>query len=280
MGFAFSPERLLARAGSGAWTRIPLPEGFLSPSPETANLRSTTDTARILEEALAALAPDSGPFRQAVVAIPDRSVHIRRIEGPRSFASRRLGDELFQELVPGGRRDGRYRFDWVATRSGGRRSLLGAASRAAVIRQYERAVEAVGLAVRWVDAESLAVLPEWLGASSGPRALVLLHSRHFILLNARGAHLEDFRFKLRGALDPLPVARAVSQSAPAAIPASIQVWGEGASALAEVLREEGRTVSEARETAPGEPPLIAGKGLEALLRRARFRPAKMAREAA
>jgi len=276
VGFAFSPERLLARAGSGAWTRIPLPEGFLSPSPETANLRSTADTARILEEALAALAPDSGPFRQAVIAIPDRSAHIRRLEGPRSLASRRLGDELFQELVPGGRRDGRYRFDWVATRSGGRRSLLGAASRAAVIRQYERAVEAVGLAVRWVDAESLAVLPEWLGASSGPRALVLLHSRHFVLLNARGAHLEDFRFKLRGALDPVPVARAVSQSAPAAI----QVWGEGASALAEVLRKEGRTVSEARETASGEPPLIAGRALEALLRRARFHPAKVAREAA
>ncbi len=268
VGLAFAPEALFACAGDGAWTLSPLPEGFLDPSPETANLGSTADAARIVETTLGAL--PSASFTHAVIAIPDRSVHMARVEGPRSLRSGKLGGALLRELIPdlapGARNDSRYRFDWMATDAGGRRSLLGAAVRAAVARQYERVAEAVGLGVRWMDAESLAVAPEWLGASGEPRTLILLQRRHFVILQARGAHLDGFRFKLRAAGDAAAVARALGRSAPSP---AIHIRGEGASQAARALEDAGWRVAESQDPEPGDPPPIARLALTALLRRVR-----------
>ncbi len=282
VGLAFAPEWLFACVGDGRWTLSPLPEGFLDPSPETANLASTADAARIVETALATLAPGPASFRNAVIALPDRSVHMARVEGPRSFRSGKLGGDLLRELIPdaapGGRADSRYRVDWMATGDGGRRSLLGAAVRTTVVRQYERVAEAVGLDVRWVDAESLAVAPEWLGAGGGKRTLVLLQRRHFVVLHARDGHVAGFRFKLRSAGDPRAVALVVGQSAPPS--SAIHIRGEGASEVAGFLDDAGHRVVESRAPTPGGPPTLAHLALAALLRRAGVRPAALRREAA
>ncbi len=249
VGLAFAPDELVALSGDGASARVPLPEKFLTPSPESPNLASTADAAHFVQSALHALAPRS--FKRAVLALPDRSTHMRLVEGPRSLRQARLRARLLDDLAPGA--DGRYRCDWIATRGPGRRALLGAAIRSSVARQYEGAVEACGVAVRWVDACSLALVPEWLAAGSGVRALVLLDRRHFVLVGARDACVESFRFKLRSAGDPAPAATAVRQSIPP--DASILVRGEGAESVAAALDA----------TASADP--IPELALSALLRR-------------
>ena len=160
--------------------------------------------------------------------------------------------------------------------------MLGAVTGSPVVQQYEAAAEAAGLRVRWVDATSLAVLPEWLGESTGEsecRLLLLLHRRHFVLATARGPRLTGFRMKLRAPLDPDPPALAVRRATESARH-SVGVWGDGAAKVADAVRSAGLTLAETRDTGKdGDATAVSpvtDRALAALLRRVGEKPAPLA----
>lgn len=178
--------------------------------------------------------------------------------------------------------DGRFRFGTLASGPLGRRSLLGAVTGAPVAQQYEAAVEAAGLRVRWVDATSLAALPEWLGRASGKpdrRLLVLLHRRHFVLAAASGPRLTGFRMKLRAALDPDPPTLAIRRAAENGRH-SVEILGDGAAPVADLVRAMGLTLTEARDVREGAASSamspVTDRALAALLRRVGEKPAALA----
>lgn len=276
----------MVRTSDGRWVRWRLPADFVAPSPTEPNLASSVEAARAIQAALRALASPNGGFRDAVIALPDRAAHAALSEGAGARAVRRLRSELVRGLATtsapsSSELDGRFRFGTLASGSPGRRSVLGAVTGALVAQQYEAAAEAAGLRVRWVDATSLALLPEWLGRASGKsdrRLLLLLHRRHFVLATAAGERLTGFRMKLRAALDPDPPALAVRRAAENRRHA-VSILGDGAAAVADPVRSMGLPLAEARDAVedaetPGVSP-VADAALAALLRRAGERPAPL-----
>lgn len=267
MGVLFGADRLFLRAGDGSWLTAPLPENLTRVSPSEPNLSSPAEAARALDAALTRLAsggrgngaggrPPAGPFREsrfrearfreAVVAIPDRAVAVGLADSSGPRRRRRLRASLAATLsagaVAGAAPSARMRFGSLRSGSLRRSSLLGAAVAGPVAAQYESVVEAAGLAVRWVDTPTLALLPEWLaaGPGSGARSLLALHRRHFALAAASGRRLTAFRLKLRAALDPEPPALAARRLAAGAASGerpTISVCGEGAEETAALLRE-------------------------------------------
>ena len=286
MALTFRRDHLLVRAGDGRWVRWRLPPEFVTASPTEPNLASAVEAARAVQSALGALSPQEGRFRDAVIALPDRAAHASLSGVTGSRAARRLRAELVGGLTassgPDGRElDARFRFGTLASGSWGRRSVLGAVTGAAVAQQYESAAEAAGLRVRWVDATSLAVLPEWLADGDGnadERLLLLLHPRHFVLAAAAGRRLTGFRMKLRAALDPEPAALAVFRATQSGR-RPIQVWGDGAEDVAEALRSAGHPPGEVRDTGPDVAGSVVSpvtdRALAALLRRVGERPAPL-----
>ncbi len=263
-----------------------LPGDFVTASPTEPNLASSAEAARAVQAALAALTAGGGRAEDAVIALPDRATHASLLKTAGSRSVRRLRAELIQGLAAGAgsgfpERDGRFRFGTLQTGPLRRRSALGAVSGTLVVRQYEAAAEAAGLRVRWVDAQSLSLLPEWLAtadAAVGERMLLLLHQRHFVLVAAAGRRLSGFRMKLRARLDPDPPVLAARRLAEAGTP-GIQVWGDGAIEVAEALRSAGHPPREVRETGEGEDRAsvspVTGRALAALLRRIGARPAPL-----
>lgn len=288
MAIAFRREHLLVRTSDGRWVRWRLPTEFLNASPTEPNLASSVEAARAVQSALGVLSAGGDRFGDAVIALPDRATHTGLSETAGARAIRRLRSELVRELTASSGPDapelaGRFRFGTMASGSFGRRSVLGAVTGAPVVQQYEAAVEAAGLRVRWVDATSLALLPEWLASAEGDadkRILLLLHRRHFVLATALGSRLTGFRMKLRAALDPEPPVLA-ARSAREKGRHPIAVWGDGAVAVVEALRSTGCSLGEIRETGEGEgagrsavSPVTA-QALAALLRRVGVRPAPL-----
>lgn len=282
----FRRDHLLIRTSDGRWVRWRLPADFVAPSPTEPNLASSVEAARAVQTGLRALAAPEGGFRDAVIALPDRAAHAGLSEGAGSRALRRLRSELVRGLATTSapspsELDGRFRFGTLASGSLGRRSVLGAVTGSPVVRQYEAAAEAAGLRVRWVDATSLALLPEWLGHVAGKsdrRLLLLLHRRHFVLATASGERLTGFRMKLRAALDPDPPALAVRRATESGRHA-VSILGDGAAAVADLVRSMGLALAEARDAEedagpPGVSPVTAG-ALAALLRRVGQRPAPL-----
>lgn len=282
----FRRDHLVVRTSDGRWVRWRLPADFVAPSPTEPNLASSVEAARVVQAALRALAAPDGGFRDAVIALPDGAAHAGLSEGAGSRAVRRLRSELVRGLATtsapsSSELDGRFRFGTLASGSFGRRSVLGAVTGALVAQQYEAAAEAAGLRVRWVDAMSLALLPEWLGRSAGRserRLLLSLHRRHFVLATASGERLTGFRMKLRAALDPDPPALAIRRATESGRHA-VSILGDGAAAVAELVRPTGLTVAEARDAEEnGGPPAVSpvtDGALAALLRRAGERPAPL-----
>ncbi len=282
----FRRDHLLIRAGDGRWVRWRLPADFVAPSPTEPNLASSVEAARAVQAALRALAAPNGGFRDAVIALPDRAAHAGLSEGAGSRAVRRLRSELVRGLATTSapspsELDGRFRFGTLASGSLGRRSVLGAVTGSPVARQYEAAAEAAGLRVRWVDATSLALLPEWLGHASGKvdrRLLLLLHRRHFVLATAAGQRLTGFRMKLRAALDPDPPALAIRRAIEGGRYA-VSILGDGAAAVADLARPMGLTLVDARDAEEdgGTPAVspVTDRALAALLRRVGERPAPL-----
>lgn len=286
MAIAFRRDHLLARSSDGRWIRWSLPADLLTPSPTEPNLSSSVEAARVVGAALRALAAPGGRFADAVIALPDRTAHAALSGAGGSRAVRRLRTELVRGLTTGSvselqKLDGRFRFGTLASGSPGRRSVLGVLVGSPVVEQYEAATEAAGLRVRWVDAISLAVLPEWLALPPGGpdrRFLLLLHRRHFVLATASGRRLTGFRMKLRAALDPEPPALAVRQATEGGRH-PVAVWGDGATATADLLRSEGQTLAETRDPREsrernGVSP-VTDRALAALLRRVGERPAPL-----
>ena len=276
----------MIRTSDGRWVRWRLPADFVAPSPTEPNLASSVEAARAVQAALRALAAPHGGFGVAVIALPDRAAHAGLAEGSGARAVRRLRSELVRGLAttsaPSSTElDGRFRFGTLASGSLGRRSVLGAVTGSPVARQYEAAAEAAGLRVRWVDATSLALLPEWLGRAAGKsdrRLLLLLHPRHFVLATASGQRLTGFRMKLRAALDPDPPALAVRRATESGRHA-VSILGDGAAAVGDQVRSLGMAVGQARDAVdggetPGVSPVTDG-ALAALLRRAGERPAPL-----
>ena len=286
VGIAFAPDHLFLRVSDGRWTRTHQPPNWLTASPTEPNLASSTEAARAVRTALTAVAGDSRHFGHAVIALPDRAAHASLAENPNSGGTRKLRSELVHGLGarsgPGSSDpDGRFRFGTLVTGTLRRRSTLGAVSAAPVVQQYETAVETAGLRVRWVDATSLALLPEWLAASDGgdrTRILLLLHRHHFVVAAASGRRLTGFRMKLRAALDPDPPALAVRRLAESGS-FEAQVWGDGAVRAAQALRAAGCPPDEVRDTGDGESRAsvspVTGSALGALLRRVGARPAPL-----
>ncbi len=282
----FRRDHLLIRAGDGRWVRWRLPADFVAPSPTEPNLASSVEAARAVQAALRALAAPDGAFRDAVIALPDRAAHAGFSESAGSRAVRRLRSELVRGLATTSapspsELDGRFRFGTLASGPLGRRSVLGAVTGSPVARQYEAAAEAAGLRVRWVDATSLALLPEWLGRAGGKserRLLLLLHQRHFVLVTAAAERLTGFRMKLRAALDPDPPALAVRRASEDGRYA-VSILGDGAAAVADLVRPMGLTLAEARDAQEdgGTPAVspVTDAALAALLRRAGERPAPL-----
>lgn len=276
----------MIRTSDGRWVRWRLPADFVAPSPTEPNLASSVEAARAVQAALRALAAPNGGFRDAVIALPDRAAHAGLSEGSGSRAVRRLRSDLVRGLATtsapsSGELDGRFRFGTLASGSLGRRSVLGAVTGSPVARQYEAAAEAAGLRVRWVDATSLALLPEWLGRAAGKsdrRLLLLLHRRHFVLVTATAVRLTGFRMKLRAALDPDPPALAIRRATESGRHA-VSILGDGAAAVADLVRSMGLAPVEARDTVDdGETPAVSpvtDGALAALLRRAGERPAPL-----
>ena len=282
----FRRNHLMIRTGDGRWVRWRLPADFVTPSPTEPNLASSVEAARAVQAALRALAAPNGGFRDAVIALPDRAAHAGLSEGAGSRAVRRLRSELVRGLATTSapspsELDGRFRFGTLASGAFGRRSVLGAVTGSPVAQQYEAAAEAAGLRVRWVDATSLAHLPEWLGRAAGKadrRLLLLLHRRHFVLATASGERLTGFRMKLRAALDPDPPALAVRRATEGGSHA-VSILGDGAAAVADLVRSAGPPPVEARDAkegggTPAVSPVTDG-ALAALLRRAGERPAPL-----
>ncbi len=310
MGVLFGADRLFLRASDGSWLTASLPENLSRVSPSEPNFPSPAEAARVLGRALTRLAgggsgngaegrPKAGrfreaPFREAVVAIPDRAVAVGLADSSGPRRRRRLRASLAATLSAGADArasapSARMRFGSLRSGSLRRSSLLGAAVAGPVVSQYESVVEAAGLAVRWVDTPTLALLPEWLaaGPGSGARALLALHRRHFALAAASGRRLTAFRLKLRAALDPEPPALAARRLAAAAVSGgrpTISVCGEGAEEAAALLRaadlppESVRAASEnsSSEARPLSP--VWADALGALLRRLGGRPAPLAAE--
>ena len=240
-------------------------------------MASSVEAARAVQAALGALASPGARFTDAVIALPDRAAHAALSEVAGSRAVRTLRAELMRGLTTSSgpelqRLDGRFRFGTLTSGPPRRRSVLGALTGSPVVQQYEAAAEASGLRVRWVDATSLAVLPEWLVGppnDADRRLLLLLHRRHFVLAAASGARLTGFRMKLRAALDPAPPALVVRRATESGR-RPIAVWGDGATAVADVLRSSGHSLVEVRdagEAAKLSP--VADDALAALLRRIR-----------
>ena len=168
VAITFRRDHVLVRAGDGRWVRWRLPSDFVTPSPTEPNLASSVEAARAVQAALRPLGASGSSFSDAVIALPDRAAHAALSEGAGSRAARRLRTELVRGLATTwapspSELDGRFRFGTLASGSLGHRSLLGAVTGAPVVQQYEAAAEAAGLRVRWVDATSLAALPEWRG---------------------------------------------------------------------------------------------------------------------
>ena len=257
-----------------------LPADFVNPSPIEPNLASAVEAARAVQSALQRLASGARRFRDAVIALPDRAAHAALGEGGGSRAVRSLRAALVRGLTAGSgsegwEADGRFRFGTLMSGTRRDRSVLGALAGTAVVRQYESAAEAAGLRVRWVDATSLAVLPEWLAAArngAGERRLLLLHRRHFVLAAAAGQRLTGFRMRLRAPLDPEPAVLAVARAAGTAS-CPLEVWGDGAEAVAEGLDAAGFPVepgpNSGVENGSGSPPVptVVDRALAALLRR-------------
>lgn len=304
MGILFAADRLFLRAGDGSWLTASLPENLSRISPAEPNFPSPAEAARALDAALTRLAggeagrseegsSGKGRFREAVVAIPDRAVAVGLADSAGPRRRRRLRASLAASLSAGA--DAGTSASVVASvgmrfgslRSGSlrRSSLLGAAVAGSVVSQYESVVEAAGLAVRWVDTPTLALLPEWLaaGPKSGARALLALHRRHFALAAASGRRLTAFRLKLRAALDPEPPALAARRLAAAAVAGerpTISVCGEGAEETAALLRRADLPPDSVRDAAGGAsasgsaaaPSPVWADALGALLRRLGGRP--------
>jgi hypothetical protein len=283
----FRRDQLLLRTGDGSWTRCRLPPDFVTPSATEPNLASSVEAARAVQAAVRTLVSSGGKVSDAVIALPDRAAHAALSEAAGSRAVRRLRTHLVRGLTAASapsssELDRRFRFGTLASGSLRRRSVLGAVTGAPVVQQYEAAAEAAGLRVRWVDATSLAVLPEWLGGSTGAaerRLLLLLHRRHFVLATAMGPRLTGFRMKLRAALDPEPPALAIRRATESARHA-VAVWGDGAAAVADTVRAAGLTLSEARDTGEDRDVTtvspVADRALAALLRRVGEKAAPLA----
>lgn len=282
----FRRDHLMIRTGDGRWVRWRLPADFVAPSPTEPNLASSVEAARTVQAALRVLASPDGAFRDAVIALPDRAAHAGLSEGAGSRAVRRLRSELVRGLATTSapspsELDGRFRFGTLASGPFGSRSVLGAVTGSPVVRQYEAAAEAAGLRVRWVDATSLALIPEWLGRASGKsdrRLLLLLHRRHFVLATAAGERLTGFRMKLRAALDEGPPALAIRRATERGRH-GVSILGDGAAAVADLARSMGLATVEARDAeqdggTPAVSPVTDG-ALAALLRRVGERPAPL-----
>jgi hypothetical protein len=131
---------------------------------------------------------------------------------------------------------------------------LVAAVRGAVLRQYEKAVEAVGCRVSWVDGASLIRIPDWSREASAERengpggegtsALLQVHVQlypgHYSLSVFRGEELIDIRVKLIGGEDSSRIMdeliRLPAMSGDAEY-AQLTIHGVGAATLLEKLGE-------------------------------------------
>ena len=277
----------MVRTSDGRWVRWRLPADFVAASPTEPNLASSVEAARAVQAALRALAAPHGGFRDAVIALPDRAAHAGLSEGAGSRALRRLRSKLVRGLATtsapsSSELDGRFRFGTLASGSLGRRSVLGAVTGSPVAQQYEAAAEAAGLRVRWVDATSLALLPEWLGRAGEKRErrlLLLLHRRHFVLATAAGERLTGFRMKLRAALDEGPPALAIRRATESGRH-GVSILGDGAAPVADLVRSMGLTLVETRDAeedaaSPGGVSPVTDGALSALLRRVGGRPAPL-----
>jgi hypothetical protein len=196
LGVAFSDRFLLALRQGGDSTALTkeLPAGAVEPSPVTPNIDSVRDVAKWTTELLEALGSRRANETVALV-LPDLAVTTALFHAPAPSSHRQLR-EAFRERLPYPDADVRCDF-W----NGGRGEILAAGVRKAVIGQYESVIEAAGCRTGWVDAASLARLPDWsrevTADDPAPVVWVQLYGSHYSLTAFRSGELFDVRVKLR-----------------------------------------------------------------------------------
>lgn len=194
-GVAFSDRFVLAlRNGEDPKTlTTELPIGALAPSAVTPNIDSVSDVAKWTAELLGALG--ARPNETVALVLPDLSVTTALFGTSAPGSDRQLRDAL-RERLPFPETDARCDF-WHG-RAG---EVLAAGVRRAVVAQYESVLEAAACRLGWVDAASLAHLPQWSRELSreGRDAFVLvqLYGSHYFVTAFRSGELFDLRLRLR-----------------------------------------------------------------------------------
>lgn len=212
-GLAFTGHSLVAAnvATNGAHERrigvTELPSGLIESSAAAPNIRSESELARIVDEALAAV----GAARERLaLVLPDLAITAVVVPGGGQGKPRRSKNELRHELaasLPYPVREARCDFWW-----GRSNEVLAAAVRDVVVEQYERVAEAVGCAPGWVDGASLCQIPGQVAHRAHPEALevhVQLYAGHYWMSIVRGEELVGTRTKLRAEDDREAVVREV-----------------------------------------------------------------------
>ena len=232
-GLALTRGRLLA-IGPGGREERELPEGLIAPDALAPNVQSVVELARIASEALERVAARGMTL---ALAMPDLAVTTAVLPA-RGRPRLRDATEALAQAAPYPLEDAR-----VDGWRGRRGELLSACVRESVAVEYQRVAEANDCALGWVDAASLARLPEWAreAAEDGLSIQVQLYDGHFCLSAFLGGELVELRIKLRGEGDLDAPEREVRRVPPLHDDApvrSVRVFGPDAEALAARLGTE------------------------------------------
>ena len=194
-GVAFSDRFVLALRNDEVPKSLTaeLPIGALAPSAVTPNINSVSDVAKWTAELLEALG--ARPNETVALLLPDLAVTTALFETPTPGSDRQLRD-AFRERLPFPETDARCDF-W----RGRADEVLAAGVRRSVVAQYESVLEAAACRLGWVDAASLARLPEWSHKLSREghdvSVLVQLYGSHYFVTAFRSGELFDLRLRLR-----------------------------------------------------------------------------------
>jgi hypothetical protein len=251
----FSPSRVRAFA------RAPLAAGALVPSPVEPSLVRPEEVGEALALVFRELQPGRSP---TTVLLPDGVARIALLVPPRRTDARDYARFRLTAELP-------YPADeaLVDVLNVGRRVVLGAALRKAVVEGYEAAVAGAGFAQSRLDVAPLAAVAELMRRPpSEPTVVVILGDVALSLAGFVGGALKAFRTKRRDA-GPDEAERLVDEAERTAAlagadgPVRLKVAGAGARTLVRDLVATGHAAalgwSEPEGTGP-EPPELAWLG--------------------
>lgn len=232
-GLALTRGRLLA-LGPGGRDERELPDGLITPDALDGNVQSVAELARIASESLERVAARG---MRLALAMPDLAL-MTAVLPARERPGLRDATAVLARTTPYPLEDAR-----VDAWRGRKGELLAACIRESIALEYQRVAEANDCALGWVDATSLARLPDWArtAAEDGLSIQVQLYDGHFCLSAFLGGELVELRIKLRGDDDLEAPEREVRRVPPLHQDApirSVRVFGRDSEALAARLGAE------------------------------------------